>query len=61
VLDQMAQGRSNAAIGRALACSAKTVEFHVRSIFMKLDLEPHPDDNRRVAAVVAWLHATRQA
>ena len=59
VLDQMAQGRSNSAIGRELFCSPKTVESHVRMIFTKLDLEQHPDDNRRVAAVVKWLHATR--
>lgn len=60
VLDQMAQGRSNAAIAREMVCSPKTVESHVRTIFTKLDLEQHPDDNRRVAAVVKWLHASDQ-
>lgn len=59
VLDLMAQGRSNTAIARLAFCSAKTVEAHVRSIFMKLDLEDDPDDNRRVAAVVRYLHEVR--
>jgi DNA-binding NarL/FixJ family response regulator len=57
VLGLMAQGRSNAAIARQLFCSAKTVEGHIRSIFTKLDLHQHPDDHRRVAAVVQFLHA----
>jgi DNA-binding NarL/FixJ family response regulator len=57
----MAQRRPNAAIARALSCSTKTVESHVRTIFTKLDLEQHPDDNRRVAAVVTWLHATHES
>jgi DNA-binding NarL/FixJ family response regulator len=56
VLDLMARGRSNAAIARELACSQKTLETHVRAIFTKLDLAEHPDDHRRVAAVVRYLH-----
>jgi DNA-binding NarL/FixJ family response regulator len=56
VLDLMAQGRSNAAIARDLHLAAKTLEAHVRSIFTKLDLVEHPDDHRRVAAVVHYLH-----
>jgi serine/threonine-protein kinase len=59
VLELMAQGRSNRAIATSLVCSDKTVETHVRSIFTKLDLPEHPDDHRRVAAVVRWLHARR--
>jgi DNA-binding NarL/FixJ family response regulator/class 3 adenylate cyclase len=57
VLGLMAQGKSNAAIGQDLTMSPKTVESHVRSIFMKLDLAENPDEHRRVAAVVRWLHA----
>jgi DNA-binding NarL/FixJ family response regulator/class 3 adenylate cyclase len=59
VLQQMAQGRSNAAIASELAMSPKTVESHVRSIFTKLDLAENPDDHRRVAAVVRWLQTER--
>ena len=59
VLDLMAQGRSNAAIARDLHLAAKTLEAHVRSIFTKLDLVEHPDDHRRVAAVVHYLHSRR--
>jgi DNA-binding NarL/FixJ family response regulator/class 3 adenylate cyclase len=56
VLSLMAQGRSNHAIAVELSCADKTVETHVRSIFTKLDLAEHPNDHRRVAAVVRWLH-----
>ena len=59
VLDLMAQGRSNGAIARDLHLAAKTLEAHVRSIFTKLDLAEHPDDHRRVAAVVHYLHHRR--
>jgi DNA-binding NarL/FixJ family response regulator len=55
VLALMAEGRSNAAIGRALHVHDKTVESHVASIFARLDLLPEPDDHRRVLAVRAWL------
>jgi DNA-binding NarL/FixJ family response regulator len=55
VLGLMAEGRSNAAIGRRLVLGEKTVESHIGSILTKLDLLPQPDDHRRVLAVVAWL------
>lgn len=55
VLGLMAQGRTNAAIGRALVITPKAVEKHVSSILDKLDLPPSPDDHRRVLAVIAWL------
>jgi serine/threonine-protein kinase len=57
VLDLMAQGRSNSAIGRALFLSEKTVEAHVRHVFTKLGLQPTPDGHRRVLAVVTVLRA----
>ncbi len=57
VLHLMAQGRTNSAIGARLHLSPKTVEAHVRSIFMKLQLEPAYDDHRRVLAVLTYLRA----
>ncbi len=55
VLALIAEGCSNAAVGRRLHLSAKTVENHVSSIFSKLDLNEHPDDHRRVHAVLMFL------
>jgi DNA-binding NarL/FixJ family response regulator len=57
VLGLMAEGRSNHAIGELLFVSPKTVESHVRQIFMKLGLGETPDDHRRVMAVLAYLRA----
>jgi DNA-binding NarL/FixJ family response regulator len=54
----MAQGRSNRAIAGLPHLSGKTVESHVRSIFLRLDLQPTDDDHRRVLAVGAHLSAT---
>ena len=57
VLGLMAEGRSNAAIAKALVVSDGAVEKHVRSIFSKLDLPPAELDHRRVLAVLHWLGA----
>jgi len=58
VLDLMAQGRSNAAIGQRLFLSESAIGKHTASIFAKLDLTPSDDDNRRVLAVLAYLNQT---
>jgi DNA-binding NarL/FixJ family response regulator len=58
VLGQMAEGCSNAAIARWLGLAEKTVESHIATLLNKLNLEPTPDDNRRVLAVLAWLRTT---
>ena len=58
VLELMAQGRSNAAIGQRLYLSESAVGKHTANIFAKLDLPPSDDDNRRVLAVLAYLNAT---
>ncbi|MFC8383178.1 protein kinase [Nocardia sp. NPDC057272] len=55
VLRLMAEGRSNRAIGAALFLGERTIETHVRSIFVKLGLQPEPDDHRRVLAVLTHL------
>jgi DNA-binding NarL/FixJ family response regulator len=57
VLALMAEGRSNGGICERLFLSPKTVESHVRQIFMKLDIEGSPDDHRRVLAVLAYLRS----
>lgn len=56
VLGLMAEGRSNGAIAAAMVITEKAVGKHSSSIFTKLDLPIAPDDNRRVLAVLAWLH-----
>jgi DNA-binding NarL/FixJ family response regulator len=57
VLALMAEGRSNAAVAAALVVSEKAVSKHIANIFLKLDLPPSDDDNRRVMAVLAFLNA----
>jgi DNA-binding NarL/FixJ family response regulator len=55
VLEQMATGRTNAAIANELVLSERAVEKHTNSIFAKLGLSEEPDVNRRVAAVLLYL------
>ena len=55
VLALMAQGRSNHAIANSLFVTEKTVEAHIRAIFIKLNLSPTADDHRRVLAVITYL------
>jgi DNA-binding NarL/FixJ family response regulator len=57
VLALMAEGRSNAAVASSLVVSEKAVSKHIANIFMKLDLPPSDDDNRRVLAVLTYLNA----
>ena len=51
----VAEGRSNAGIARQLDVSERTVEAACAQVFQKLDLEPSPDVNRRVLAVLTLL------
>ncbi|ABY24460.1 two-component response regulator [Renibacterium salmoninarum ATCC 33209] len=55
VMGLIAEGRSNAGIGKQLVISAGAVEKHISSIFTKLDLPPSSEDHRRVLAVLSWL------
>ena len=55
VLALMAEGSSNAGIAGRIFVSEGTVEKHVRSILIKLDLPESPSDHRRVLAVLRFL------
>jgi len=57
VLALMAEGRSNNGIARELWVTEGTIEKHVRSILMKLDLPEAQDVHRRVLAVLTFLGA----
>jgi DNA-binding NarL/FixJ family response regulator/class 3 adenylate cyclase len=57
VLELMAEGRSNQAIGERLFITPRAVEKHITSIFGKLRLPQASEDHRRVLAVLAFLRS----
>jgi DNA-binding NarL/FixJ family response regulator len=57
VLGLVAEGLSNAEIGHRLYITERTVEAHVKQIFLKLGIEQTPATNRRVRAVLAFLRS----
>ncbi|BEL08263.1 response regulator transcription factor [Actinoplanes sichuanensis] len=58
VLGWMAEGLSNNAIAERLFVAPRSVEKHIRSIFLKLDLsQDEQDHNRRVLAVLRYLES----
>jgi DNA-binding NarL/FixJ family response regulator len=61
VLSLMAEGLTNNAIARRLVLTGRTVEGHVRSVLMKLNMPESEDDHRRVLAVIAYLRAAEPA
>ncbi|TFV88547.1 response regulator transcription factor [Blastococcus sp. CT_GayMR16] len=61
VLALVAEGRSNRAIADRLDVAVKTIEGVIAVVFAKLDLEPGPDANRRVLAVLVHLNHAQPA
>jgi DNA-binding NarL/FixJ family response regulator len=57
VLSLVAEGMSNRAIAARLYVTERTVEAHIKQIFLKLGLAESPDRHRRVLAVLAFLRA----
>jgi DNA-binding NarL/FixJ family response regulator len=55
VLSEIAQGKSNAAIGESLFLTKRAVEKHINSIFMKLGLADAEDVSKRVKAALLLL------
>jgi DNA-binding NarL/FixJ family response regulator len=55
VLALVAEGFSNRAIATRLFVTERTIEAHVKQIFLKLGLSTDPDSHRRVLAVLAYL------
>jgi len=55
VLENMAQGKNNAAIAKSLFLTERAVEKHINSLFHKLGLSEETDVHRRVMAVLAFL------
>jgi DNA-binding NarL/FixJ family response regulator len=55
VLGLVAEGLSNVAIANRLFVTERTVEAHVKQIFLKLHLDPDAKSHRRVLAVLAYL------
>ena len=55
VLEQIAQGKSNAGVAGALFLTERAVEKHINSLFAKLGLSAEPEVHRRVTAVLIYL------
>jgi DNA-binding CsgD family transcriptional regulator len=55
VLGLVGEGLSNKGIAHRLFITDRTVEAHVKQIFLKLGLAADPESHRRVLAVLAYL------
>ena len=58
VLQQIAEGKNNAAIATSLSLTERAVEKHINAIFSKLGLSEEHDIHRRVKATLTYLAAT---
>lgn len=58
VLALLAEGLTDRGIAERLVVTEKTVETHIRHIFMKLELPASALENRRVHAVLAYLRSS---
>jgi DNA-binding NarL/FixJ family response regulator/class 3 adenylate cyclase len=58
VLSLLAEGMSNRAIAARLFITERTVEAHVKQIFLELGLGANPESHRRVLAVLTYLRAS---
>ena len=61
VLAEIAQGKSNAAIGESLVLTKRSVEKHINSIFLKLDLADAESVSKRVKAALLFLAEEAEA
>jgi DNA-binding NarL/FixJ family response regulator len=61
VLGLIAEGLSNKAIAGRIFVTERTVEAHIKQIFLKLHLDTNPGSHRRVLAVLAYLRAGERA
>jgi DNA-binding NarL/FixJ family response regulator len=57
VLSLVAEGLSNRAIAERLFITERTVEAHIKQVFLKLGLAGSREQHRRVLAVLAFLRA----
>ena len=55
MLELVAEGRSNQAIGERLVITQGAVQKHVSTIFNKLGLPAGENDDRRILAVLAYV------
>jgi DNA-binding NarL/FixJ family response regulator len=60
VLSLLAEGLSNKAIAARLFVTERTIEAHVKQIFLKLRLDANPASHRRVLAVLAYLRLAQE-
>jgi DNA-binding NarL/FixJ family response regulator len=60
VLAEIAGGKSNAAIAESLFLTKRSVEKHINSIFLKLNLSELEDTSKRVKAALMFLAEDRE-